>query len=83
MMILTGGTMPTARLTSKGQITLPKEIRDRLGLRTGDEVEFREEHGVYLVSKRPGASPFDHYLGYLKHLVGQDPDALVEEMRGE
>ena len=32
-----------ARLTSKGQITLPKAVRDALGLRVGDRVEFRVE----------------------------------------
>ncbi len=34
--------MPSAAITSKGQITLPKTIRDRLGVRTGDRVRFRE-----------------------------------------
>ncbi len=32
--------MPTSTLTSKGQITLPKAIRDRLGVETGDEIDF-------------------------------------------
>jgi len=32
--------MATATVTSKGQITLPKEVRDRLGLKRGDRVDF-------------------------------------------
>jgi len=32
--------MPTATVTSKGQITLPKEVRDHLHLAEGDRVEF-------------------------------------------
>lgn len=32
--------MATARLKSKGQVTLPKIIRDHLGLKSGDRVEF-------------------------------------------
>jgi antitoxin PrlF len=32
--------MPTARLTSKGQLTLPKAIRDRLRVNAGDTVDF-------------------------------------------
>jgi antitoxin PrlF len=34
--------MSTATVTSKGQITLPKKIRERLGLTEGDRVAFRE-----------------------------------------
>ncbi len=32
--------MPVATLTSKGQITLPKKIREQLKLQPGDRVEF-------------------------------------------
>jgi len=32
--------MPTAKITSKGQITLPKEIRDHLKVESGDNVIF-------------------------------------------
>lgn len=32
--------MPTATVTSKGQVTLPKPVRDALGLRAGDRVQF-------------------------------------------
>ncbi len=35
--------MPSATLTSKGQLTVPKEVRERLGLHPGDRVEFRIE----------------------------------------
>jgi AbrB family looped-hinge helix DNA binding protein len=34
-----------ARITSKGQLTIPKPVRDRLRLRTGDRIEFQfDEH---------------------------------------
>ena len=46
--------MHTAKLTAKGQITLPREIRDLLGVVPGDQVDFVIEQGgvVRLVSLR-------------------------------
>jgi antitoxin PrlF len=41
-----------ALITSKGQITLPKEVRDRHSLKPGDAVEFVEEDGKTWVRPR-------------------------------
>jgi antitoxin PrlF len=63
--------MPTATLTSKGQLTLPKAIRDRLRLQPGDAVDFvvTEDGEIHLraghvdarelrgLLKRPGRKP--------------------------
>ncbi|VAW88704.1 COGs COG2002 [hydrothermal vent metagenome] len=40
--------MSIATITSKGQITIPKSVRERLGVSPGDRVEFVEmENGVF------------------------------------
>lgn len=42
--------MPTATITSKGQLTLPKKIRTLLGLKRGDKVRFFEKKkGEYVM----------------------------------
>lgn len=48
--ITIGKIMPVSRLTSKGQTTIPKEIRDALRLKPGDRIEFilREDDQVEL-----------------------------------
>lgn len=52
-----------ARLTTKGQITIPKRVRDALGLEEGDTVVFRVEGGRALLARTPdllelaGAAP--------------------------
>lgn len=74
--------MVEARLTSKGQLTVPKLIRERLGIRPGDEVEFVEGSDGYLMKKRVKRSPFDKYVGYLKAKAGEDPDQIIEALRG-
>ena len=45
--------MPTATLTSKGQVTIPVQVRTALGLDTGDKIDFVEiENGQYAIKPR-------------------------------
>jgi AbrB family looped-hinge helix DNA binding protein len=74
--------MEIAKVTSKGQITIPKEVREQLGLRPGDQIEFVRENGHFRVQKVSGRAPFSRWRGYLKHMKGVDVDAYVEELRG-
>lgn len=55
-----------SRITSKGQVTVPAEIRRKLGLRQGDKVEFRENSGVTVITRAPQTeNPFNKYAGIL------------------
>ena len=74
--------MIVAKVTSKGQITIPKEIRERLGVRPGESVGFEEKENLLVISKALTKSPFDKWVGNLKHLEGKRSDDLVREARG-
>ena len=74
--------MITARVTSKGQVTIPKEIREKLGVHPGEDVGFEERDSLLVISKVVTKSPFDKWVGRLEHLKGQRSDDLVKEARG-
>ena len=51
------------RVTTKGQVTIPKEIREALGIEPGDEIAFEEVESGYRIRKKEpttasGADPF-------------------------
>ena len=48
--------MPSAALTSKGQITLPKEVRDHLRVAEGDRIDFVVDESGRVELKRAGAT---------------------------
>ncbi len=66
-------------LSERGQITIPKKIREQLGLRPGQEVEFEARDGLLIGRKRGVQDCVSRVTGILSHL---DVDQALEESRG-
>ena len=43
--------MPTSRLSPKGELTIPKEVREQIGLHPGDLVSYDVQNGHLTVSR--------------------------------
>ena len=69
--------MVTATMTSKGQVTIPKRVRDSLHLRCGDRIAFIM-HGQAEALLKPLTKTVDQVFGKL-HTPGQ-PAKTVAEM---
>lgn len=55
---LKGETMELAKVTTKGQITIPIEVRRKLGVKSGDKILFVEEAGkIYIANAAKNAFP--------------------------
>jgi AbrB family looped-hinge helix DNA binding protein len=68
--------MPTTTLTSKGQVTVPKRIRDFLKVKAGDRLDFViDDNGRVLV--RPGTIGVDELKGLL-HRPGRKSVTLAQ-----
>jgi len=69
--------MPTATITSKGQVTIPKKIREKFGLQAGDILSFEIESGDKIII-RPEKESSDAAYGILHR---EDQEILtVEDM---
>ena len=80
---LNQGTRQRARLTRQGQITVPKAVRDALGARPGDEIEFTRQGDGFVVDVRPRRSVLD-FAGVAARAAplvpasAEDLDGLIE-----
>jgi antitoxin PrlF len=74
---------PTSTISSKGQVTVPIEVRQRLGLREGDRVEFVFEQGrMILRPARQDENPFQKYVGILPAFMSTgEINRWVRELR--
>jgi AbrB family looped-hinge helix DNA binding protein len=69
-----------SRITEKGQVTVPKALRLRLGLRPGDELEFEEVDGSLVAQRVADPRPLRRLVGLIRDKV--DVDAYLAESRG-
>jgi antitoxin PrlF len=67
-------------VSEKGQITIPKALRDRLGIEPGQVLDVREDGGRLVLAKQVEADPVDSVYGILK--LDRSTDELLEELRG-
>jgi AbrB family looped-hinge helix DNA binding protein len=69
-----------AVLSEKGQVTIPKPLRERLGLRPGQILDFHEDRGRLVGTKQPREDPIERVYGVLK--MGRATDAVIRRLRG-
>jgi antitoxin PrlF len=76
----------SSTISSKGQITVPQEVRKRLGLEPGDRVEFVVEEGRTIIRPaRPESNPYEKYIGIAGPFPGGEEGikAWIDEMRSD
>ena len=67
-------------VSEKGQVTIPKRLRERLGFRKGQVLEVRENRGSLVLTKRNSRDAIDELYGILK--LGRRTDEIIDELRG-
>ncbi len=68
-------------VSEKGQVTIPKALRERLGIRAGTELEFEADRGRLVARKVNAEDPVDAVYGILR-----DPgstDDVMQRLRGD
>lgn len=69
-----------ARVAERGQVTIPKRLRERLGVKPGTILEFSEERGRLIAVKSGGTDPVSEVLGCLGKKI--DTDVTMAQLRG-
>ncbi len=69
-----------AVVAERGQVTIPKPLRERLGIRPGTVLEFREEADKLIVEKAEMAGALDRWYGSLGRQ--RRTDDIIRSLRG-
>ncbi len=73
-------------LATNGQVVIPKELREAMGLKGGDTVVFlaeEEKTGFLKISVRRPAPSFASMVGALKHLAGRPYQEILHQLDSE
>ena len=68
-----------AIVAERGQVTIPKALRDKLGIRPGTTLEFEASQGS-LIARKAETDPVSSVYGCLKKRM--DTDKFVSKLRG-
>lgn len=70
--------MAASTVTSKGQVTIPKEIRELLGVKEGDRLIFRLDDQGKVVVQPEVEGPLGRLPGMLRHLAGEKAVSIAK-----
>ncbi len=70
-----------ATVSEKGQVTIPKPLRQRLGIKAGQVLEFTEEKGRLVAKKAATADPITSVTGVIKTRL--TTDQMMKLLRGK
>ena len=70
-----------ATVSQKGQVTIPKPLRERLGIRPGSVLDFRHEQDRLVATKVTAQDPVETVYGVLK--LNRSTDELIASLRGK
>lgn len=68
-------------VSDDGQIVIPEALRERLGIRPGQVLECREDHGRLVATKADDIDPVEKVYGILNGPMSTD--GWIEELRGK
>ena len=70
-----------AKVAERGQVTIPKALRERLGIRPGTVLDFEEDHGKLIAIKAATMDAVDQAYGKLG--CGRRTKIVMQELRGK
>jgi AbrB family looped-hinge helix DNA binding protein len=71
----------SAKITSKGQITIPLKVRTALGVKEGDKLVFEQNGDEMVVRPMKKESPFAKYQGIGTPGIGKGREAVIKYVR--